>query len=156
MDEATLSRISQDPHKILGPNSAEDFVELMRDKKLREFLELLPLSQEEWLQIGQLCIDKGFSGRNVEAICAGIQTRIQDVEPPAEYYQVGFEERQRILRELARPMTFADIRDLMTRFSEFERLAEEQNQSDQFQSRVKEIVLNLSAQRTALQTLGET
>ena len=156
MDEATLSRISQDPHKILGPNHAADFVELMRDKKLRDFLELLPLSEEEWLQVGQLCIDKGFSGRNVEAICQSIQTRIQDVEPPAEYYQVGFEERQRILRELARPMHFSDIRDLMFRFSEFERLADEQNQSDQFQSRVKEIVLNLSAQRTALQTLGET
>lgn len=155
MDEATLSRISQDPHKIKGPSSAEDFVELMREKKLKDFQDMLPLSQEEWLGVGQLCIDKGFSGRNVEAICQNILTRIQDVEPPPEYYQVGFEERQRILRSLAQPMTFERIQDMMERFAEFERVADEQNQADQFQHRVKEIVLNLSAQRAALQSLGE-
>jgi hypothetical protein len=155
MDEATLSRISQDPHKIKGPCTAEDFVELMRDKKLKEFIDMIPMSEDEWLQVGQLCLDYEFSGRNVEAICQSILTKIQDVEPPPEYYQVGFAERQRILRELAQPMTFAMIAALMKRFSEFELAAEEQNQAEQFQSRVKEIVLNLSAQQAALQTLGE-
>lgn len=155
MDEATLSRISQDPHKILGPCSAEDFVELMREKKLKEFEELLPLSQEEWLKIGGLCLEYGFSGRNVESICQNILTRVQDVEPPAEYYTVGFDERQKILRGLARPLGFEEIAELMRRFSEFEQTAEAQNQQEQFQARVKEIVLNLSAQQAALQTLGE-
>jgi len=155
MDEATLSRISQDPHKILGPCSAEDFVELMREKKLKEFSDMLPLSDAEWLQVGQLCIDCRFSGRNVESICQNILTKIQDVEPPPEYYTVGFEERQKILRTLAQPMTFERIRDLMKRFSEFELAAQEQNQAEVFQNRVKEIVLNLSAQQAALQTLGE-
>lgn len=155
MDEATLSRISQDPHKIKGPCSAEDFVELMRDKKLKDFIDMLKLSDEEWLKIGQLCIDSEFSGRNVEAICQNILTKVQDVEPPPEYYKVGFAERQRILRELAKPLTYQDIHDMMKRFSEFEMAAEEQNQADQFQTRVKEIVLNLSAQKAALQTLGE-
>lgn len=154
MDEATLSRISQDPHKILGPSSAEEFVELMREKKLKEFNELLPLSDAEWLQVGQQCIDYGFSGRNVEAICQGILTDIQDVEPPPEYFQVGFAERQRMLRELARPMTFERISARMRRYRDFEQHAQESAQSDQFQSRVQEIVLNLSAQRAALQTLG--
>ena len=155
MDEATLSRISQDPHKIKGPCTAEDFVELMRDKKLKEFNDMIPMSDEEWLKVGQLCLDSDFSGRNVEAICQSILTQIQDVEPPPEYYKVGFSERQRILRELAQPMTFDMISALMKRFSEFELAAEEQNQADQFQTRVKEIVLNLSAQQAALQTLGE-
>lgn len=155
MDEATLSRISQDPHKILGPSSAEDFVELMRDKKLKDFTQMIPLSEEQWLQIGQLCIDSGFSGRNVEAICQKILTEIQDVEPPAEYYRVDFHERQRILRDLAKPMTFERIAAIMRQYSEFEQVAEEQNQAEQFQHRVKEIVLNLSAQKAALQTLGE-
>lgn len=155
MDEATLSRISQDPHKIKGPSSAEDFVELMRDKKLKEFIDMLSLNEEEWLKVGQLCLDYEFSGRNVEAICQSILTRIQDVEPPPEYYKVGFAERQRILRELARPVDFQTISEMMKRFSEFELAAEEQNQAEQFQNRVKEIVLNLSAQQAALQTLGD-
>lgn len=155
MDEATLSRISQDPHKIKGPVTPDDFVELMRDKKLKDFIDMLHLDEGEWLRVGQLCINFEFSGRNVEAICQNILTKIQDVEPPPEYYQVGFAERQRILRELARPMTFDDIHAMMKRFSEFELAANEQNQADQFQHRVKEIVLNLSAQKAALQTLGD-
>ncbi len=155
MDEATLSRISQDPHKILGPCTAEDFVELMRDKKLKEFIDMLPLTEEEWLNVGQLCLDYGFSGRNVEAICQNILTRIQDVDPPAEYYRVGFEERRQILRNLAQPMDFARIAEMMRKFSEFEKVAQEQNEADKFQHRVQEIVLNLSAQKAALQTLGE-
>jgi hypothetical protein len=155
MDEATLSRISQDPHKILGPCTAEDFVELMRDKKLKEFIDMLPLTEEEWLNVGQLCLDYGFSGRNVEAICQNILTRIQDVDPPAEYYRVGFEERRQILRNLAQPMDYARIAEMMRKFSEFEKVAQEQNESDKFQHRVQEIVLNLSAQKAALQTLGE-
>ena len=116
---------------------------------------MLPLSEAEWLEVGKLCLRYGFSGRNVEAICGAIQTEIQDVEPPAEYYQVGFAERQRILRELAQPVTFAKIAARMQKFSEFEQVAEEQNQSDAFNNRVKEIVLNLSAQRAAMQSLGE-
>jgi hypothetical protein len=155
MDEATLSRISQDPHKILGPSTPEDYVELMRDKKLKDFNDMIPVNEAQWLNLGQLCIDSGFSGRNVEAICQKILTEIQDVEPPAEYYQVGFDERQRILRSLAKPMTYERIVGLMKRYSEFEQVAEEQNQAEQFQNRVKEIVLNLSAQKAALQTLGE-
>ncbi len=151
MDEATLSRISQDPHKILGPATKEDFVELMLDKKLKDFQDMLPLSHSEWLQLGQKCIDARFSGRNVESICQKVLTEIQDVEPPDDYYQLNYEERQTMLRSLAKPMTYERIDEIMDQYARFEQAAESQNESERFQARVKEIVLNLSAQRAALE-----
>lgn len=153
MDEATLSRISQDPHKILGPVSAEDFVEMMRDKKLKEFSDLLQLSDDEWQQIGQMCIDFEFSGRNVDNICQKIQVEIQDVEPPDDYYDADFETRRKILRELAKPVNFERLKKMLEGYKEFEKVASEQVEEERFRARVEEIVLNLSAQKAAMQAL---
>lgn len=153
MDEATLSRITQDPHKIRGPVTVEDYVELMRDKKLKEFGDLLALSEEEWLEIGQLCIDWGFSGRNVDSICQKVLTEVQDVEPPDDYYQANFEERKRMLRELSKPMTRPRLEEIMRGYQTFEKEAVEQVEAERFQRRVEEIVLNLSAQRKALEAI---
>lgn len=153
MDEATLSRISQDPYKILGPSSAEDYVELMKEKKLSEFSDLLHLSDEEWLQIGQMCIDFGFSGRNVDSICQKIQVEMQDVEPPDEYYQADFETRKKILRDLAKPVDFEHLKNMLEGYKEFEKVASEQAEHERFETRVEEIVLNLSAQAAAMQAM---
>lgn len=153
MDEATLSRISQDPHKILGPVTVEDYVELMRDKKLNEFADLMELNDEEWAKIGQLCIDFNFSGRNVDNICQKIQVEIQDVEPPDEYYEADFATRKQILKDLAKPVDYARLNEMMKAYKQFETIASEQVEQERFQSRVEEIVLNLSAQKAALEAM---
>ncbi len=153
MDEATLSRITQDPYKIYGPVTPEDYVELMREKKLKEFAPLLQLNDEEWLEIGQLCIDHGFSGRNIDSICQKISTEIQDVEPPEEYYQVSFDERRKILRELAQPMTKERLCEMLDGYKKFEQEASQQTEKERFDARVQEIVLNLSAKKAALQAI---
>ena len=155
MDEATLSRITQDPYKIRGPESPEDFVELMLDKKMSEFKEMLQLDQEQWLKVGQTCIDFEFSGRNVDSICQKILVEIQDVTPPDEYYQVGFEERKQILKDLAKPITYERIIEIMEGYRTFEKEAGEQAEQERFDSRVREIVLNLSAQKKAMERLGQ-
>lgn len=154
MDEATLSRISQDPYKILGPTNAEDFVELMKEKKLNEFDDLLHLDDEEWLKIGQMCVDFEFSGRNVDSICQKIQVEIQDVEPPDEYYDSDFDTRKKILRDLAKPVDFDRLKTMLEAYKEFEKVATEGAEQERFQARVEEIVLNLSAQQAAAQMLG--
>lgn len=153
MDEATLSRISQDPYKILGPTKVEDFVELMREKKLSDFSDLLHLTDDEWQTIGQMCIDFQFSGRNVDNICQKIQVEIQDVEPPTEYYSADFDTRRKMLRELAKPVDFARLKKMLEGYKEFETVASEQVEQERFQSRVEEIVLNLSAQKAAMEAL---
>lgn len=154
MDEATLSRITQDPYKLYGPVTPEDFVELMRDKKLHEHADLLRLSPEEWLEVGRRCVEYGFSGRNVDSICRKIVTEIQDVDPPEEYYKVGFEERKRILRELSRPMDASKVLSMLQSYNRFEKEAEATAQEQRFSERVKEIVFNLSAQKAAMEMYG--
>ena len=150
MDEATLSRITQDPYRLTGPTSPEDFVDLMRDKKLKEWRDLLPLSEDEWLAVGRRCVDLGFSGRNVEALCRKIATEIEDVEPPEEFYRASFAERRRILRGLSRPVPAARVLEVMEAFAHFEKEAEAAAQRQRFSERVQEIVFNLSAQKAAL------
>ncbi len=155
MDEATLSRISQDPYKILGPVTAADFVELMREKKLSEFIDLLHLSDEQWNEIGQMCVDFGFSGRNVDSICQKIQVEIQNVEPPDEYYTADFATRKKILRDLAHPIGFERLKVMLEGYKNFEKVASAQVEEERFNARVEEIVLNLSAQAAAMKALGQ-
>ncbi len=154
MDEATLSRITQDPYKIYGPQTSEDYVELMRDKKLVEFSELLQLSEEQWAKIGDLCIELGLSGRNVDNICQKVIAEMQDVEPPVEYYKADFERRKQILRELAKPLTYEHLVQVMEGYKKFEKAALEAAEKERFQRKVQEIVLNLSARKAASQVLG--
>lgn len=154
MDEATLSRITQDPYRLQGPCTAEDFVDLMRDKKLKEFRDLLTLTDDEWLQAGRRCLEYGFSGRNVDSICRKIATEIQDVEPPEEYYKVGFEERKRILRSLAKPLDAQRLAGIMQSFHRFEQEAEKEAEQQRFQERVEEIRFHLRAQQEALRPPG--
>ncbi len=149
MDQATLSRITQDPYRLCGPTTPEDFVNLMRDKQLRDWRELLPLSEKEWLEVGSRCVDLGFSGRNVEALCRKIATEIEDVEPPEEFYRAGFTDRRRMLRELSRPVPARRVLELMEAFARFEKEAEAEAQQQRFRERVEEIVFHLSAQRAA-------
>ncbi|MEW6279348.1 MAG: AAA family ATPase, partial [Candidatus Eremiobacterota bacterium] len=56
MDQATLSRISQDPYIVKGPVTPEDFILLTRDKKLKDFADFFRLSQEDWQKLGQACV----------------------------------------------------------------------------------------------------
>jgi hypothetical protein len=135
--------------------TAEDFIELMREKKLKEFADLLPLSDEQWQSIGKMCVDFEFSGRNVDSICQKIQVEIQNVEPPDEYYQADFATRKKILRELAQPIGFERLKTMLEGYKNFEQVASQQVEEDRFNERVEEIVLNLSAQAAAMKALGQ-
>jgi ATP-dependent protease HslVU (ClpYQ) ATPase subunit len=126
----------------------------MRDKKLKEWRELLPLSEAEWQEAGQRCVEVGFSGRNVEALCRKIATEIEDVEPPEEFYRADFAQRRRILRDLSRPMPATRIREIMEAFARFEKESEAASMRKRFEERVQEIVFHLSAQKAAMGISG--
>ncbi len=50
-------------------------------------------------------------------------------------------------------MTLKRMQEIMRQYGEFEQVAETQAEAERFQSRVKEIVLNLSAQHAAMETI---
>ena len=155
MDEAALSRISQNPIRAYGPRTPEDFVKLLRDIKLRHKDAFLPLSAEEWASVGKRCADQSLSGRAVDAIAGRVLTEIEDFEEPPEYFALPFEEKTKLIAKLSRPVPGARLLAMIDDFCRFERDSQQKAEKERFLARVKEIRLALSAQQAAL-GLGAT
>jgi hypothetical protein len=121
MDEATRSRIAQNPFTVKGPESPEDFVRLMRDILLR----------------------------NVESIANNLRTYVQDFEYPDSYFRASWEDRQRLIEQLSRRVSVDEVLGRIHDFVEFNREAEEKAEKDRFEREVEEMVRQLNAGRAA-------
>jgi len=150
MDEAALSRISQNPIRAYGPRTAEDYARLLRDVKLRKKASYLPLTAADWAAVGKRFVDGALSGRAVDAIAGRVLTEIEDFEEPAEYFALSFDEKRKMIEKLSRPVPAARILKMIDDFCVFERDAQQKAEKERFLSRVKEIRLALSAQNAAL------
>ncbi len=154
MDEAALSRISQNPIRAYGPRVAEDYVRLLRDIKLKKKKAYLPLTDAEWLSVGKRCEEQKLSGRAVDNIAGRVLTEIEDFEEPPEYYALSFEEKVKLIEKLSRPVPAARLLQMIEDFCRFERDSQQKAEKERFLSRVKEIRMALSAQQAAI-GLGE-
>jgi DNA polymerase III delta prime subunit len=150
MDEATISRISQNPIRALGPVSAADFIKLFRDIKLRGKGPWLPVTDSEWMAIGDKCVAEKLSGRSVDHLAGRGLTEIEDFEEPEDYFSLSFEDKQKMIAELSRPIAAQRIHTLIEEYCRFEREAQEKSETERFINRVREIRLHLSAQRAAM------
>jgi AAA+ superfamily predicted ATPase len=150
MDEAALSRISQNPIRAYGPRTAEDFVRLLRDVKLRNKAAYLPLTDADWAAVGKRLADDGLSGRAVDAIAGRVLTEIEDFEEPPEYYALSFDEKKKLIEKLSRPVPGERILQMIEDFCRFERDSQQKAEKERFLGRVKEIRLALSAQQAAI------
>jgi hypothetical protein len=149
MDEAMTSRLTQDPKVAKGPETDADYVRLLRDVKLKSWLDLLP-PLGEWPAIGARLKLAGLSGRAVAAVAGRVSAELQDVEEPPGFFKMSFEQKQRALKERARPIGAARILEHVERYRRFDQEAAERAHRDRFQRRVEEIRLSLSAQAAAL------
>lgn len=149
MDEATISRIAQNPFSVDGPTTAKHFVTLMRDVMLEEVKPFLPEDEDEWVEIGQACVDHDLSGRNVDAICGNIRTWVQDFEYPEAYFEADSEERARIVSELARHCPKDRMMKFIDDFAQFKQKAAERAEEERFAREVDEIVRHLNASKAA-------
>ncbi|HNW44089.1 MAG TPA: AAA family ATPase [Elusimicrobiales bacterium] len=150
MDEATLSRISQNPINAAGPETPADFVRLLRDVKLKGKEAWLPISQEQWDKLGARCVAEGLAGRAVEHLAGRVITSIEDFEEPESYFSLSFEGKQKMIAELSRPVTFEKLMEMLESYCRFEKEAQRRSEEEKFLDRVKEIRFNLSAQQAAL------
>lgn len=150
MDEATLSRLSQSPLRALGPENAADYLRLLRDIKLRGMHAHLPLSDEEWNAVAGRIVAERLSGRAVDSLAGRILTAIEDFDEPEGYFTLPFEEKKKLLAELARPVRGARILEMIDEYCRFEREAERRADEERFKERVEQIRFHLSAQRAAL------
>ena len=150
MDEATLSRISQNPINALGPDSPADFVRLLRDIKLKGKGPWLPLTPEQWDKLGARCVEEGLSGRAIEHLAGRVITFIEDFEEPDSYFSLPFDGKEKVIAELSKPVSFEKIVELLESYCKFEKEAQRRSEEEKFLDRVREIRFNLSAQQAAL------
>ncbi|MBL8948959.1 MAG: AAA family ATPase [Myxococcales bacterium] len=149
MDEATISRIAQNPFQVRGPTTPEDYVRLLRDVLLRAQVRFVDATDVQWLEIGKACVDADVSGRAVESIAGNVRALIQDFEYPDEYFRADFEERARIIERLSRRIAFDKLRDLIGDYVSFHKDAEEKAARDRFEQEVDSMVRQLNAGREA-------
>ncbi len=149
MDEATVSRIAQNPFKVNGPESGADYIRLLRDIMLRDVKRHVQPEDPRWEEVGKSCIEHDLSGRNIEALANTIRSHIQDFEYPDDYFRASFEEREKIIEGLSRPVEIDEILERIEDYVEFSKDAEEQAERERFEREVDEMVRQLNAGRTA-------
>ncbi len=150
MDQAALSRLTQDPHYARGPQSGDDFIEMMRDKKLAKVRDNLRLSDAEWQAFGQRCMTEQLSGRAVDNIAGKILTDMDDVDVPDSYFSLDFDQKVAVLAERRSQVDAAQLEELVDRYVRFEREAEQRARQERFERRVTEIREQLAARIAAV------
>ncbi|PRQ09682.1 AAA family ATPase [Enhygromyxa salina] len=155
MDEATRSRIAQNPFTVPGPVGAQDFVKLMRDILLRDVRRFVNPDDPRWLEAGQACVDSKLSGRNVESITNNIRAHVQDFEYPDDYFKATLERRREIIDQYSKRVTVDDVIRRVEQFAEFQVEAEEKAARDRFENEVSDMVRQLNAGRAASERAAE-
>ncbi len=154
MDEATTSRIAQNPFRVRGPSTPGDYVRLLRDILLREENANILADQAQWESIGALCVQADLSGRAIESVAGNVRSRIQDFEYPDAYFSADFETRQRLLRELSVKVDADTVRKEVADYVEFRKDADEAAAADRFEHEVSAMVDRLNAGRAAAERLA--
>ncbi len=149
MDEATRSRIAQNPFMVHGPQTPEDYVRLMRDILLRKLKPQIAGDDPRWIEVGQACVKNSLSGRNVEAIANNIRSHVEDFEYPDEYFRATFAQREEIVAKMSRKVSIDDLLARVESYVTFQREAEEKAERERFDKDVEEMVRQLNAGRAA-------
>jgi hypothetical protein len=150
MDEATRSRIAQNPFTVKGPTTADDYVHLLRDVLLGELRQFVAVGEEaRWPEVGAALVAADLSGRSVESIAGNIRAAIQDFEYPDEYFRAGYEERGKIIDRLSRRIPIATVLQEVDDYVKFHREAEEREAKQAFDREVAQMVQQLNAGRAA-------
>ena len=150
MDEATVSRIAQNPFTVRGPTSVEDYITLLRDILLRDVRgSVSPDDAAGWAEVGKTLVEADLSGRQVESVAGNIRAHVQDFEYPARYFKADFEGRARIIAELSRAVSTQDVLERIAAYTEFQRQAEEREAAERFEREVAQMVEQLNAGRAA-------
>jgi hypothetical protein len=149
MDEATTSRIAQNPFRVRGPTSVADYVRLLRGVLLRDEQRFIEADDTQWDAIGRACVDADLSGRACESVAGNIRSIIQDFEYPDHYFAADFDTRRKMIEELSKRLSVQRVSELIANYVRFQKEAEETAAKEQFERDVEEMVQRLNAGREA-------
>lgn len=150
MDEATKSRIAQNPFTVTGPTTPEEYIKMLRDIMLRDVRKFVsPDDETGWRAVGEACVELDLSGRNCEAIANNIRAHVQDFEYPDHYFKASFEEREQIITAASKRVSAADVLERVRNYAKFNREADEKAEKERFENEVESMVRQLNAGRAA-------
>ena len=150
MDEATRSRIAQNPFTVRGPTTEGDYVHLLRDVLLGDLRPFVAHGEDAgWAEVGADLVKADLSGRSVESVANNIRAYVQDFEYPDEYFRADYERRKQLIHELSRRVDIAGVRREIADYVSFHREAEEREARDRFEREVEAMVQQLNAGRAA-------
>lgn len=150
MDEATRSRIAQNPFTVRGPTSADDYVHLLRDVLLGDLRPFVAVGEDaRWTEVGEALVRADLSGRSVESVANNIRAFVQDFEYPDEYFRADYEGRRALILRLSRRVGVADVLREVSEYVQFHRDAEEREARERFDREVDAMVQQLNAGRAA-------
>lgn len=150
MDEATRSRIAQNPFTVRGPTSADDYVHLLRDVLLGDLRPFVAVGEDaRWTEVGEALVRADLSGRSVESVANNIRAFVQDFEYPDEYFRADYEGRRALILRLSRRVGIADVLREVSEYVQFHRDAEEREARERFDREVDAMVQQLNAGRAA-------
>jgi AAA+ superfamily predicted ATPase len=109
IDDALLTRVTVKV-EVKGPTTPEDHAELMQ-LQLGSKKEYTSLTKQEWLDVGHLCHQHNFSGRDDEKIGSLAKKYISNPLAITNEYKLPAEHQQEALSKIYRPLTFAYLED---------------------------------------------
>jgi len=153
MDDATVSRITQQPFLLEGPVTAADYVHLVRDEFLGDdYKKHIDCTAAQWVEFGMLAAEKAVSGRDCAHFARRLISRIEDVNYPNGFFQADYEKRRHFLSLVRKNLEFSV---LLTEFQytlDFCLTARQKEEEDQVSSLAKELIRMEKARRRAEET----
>ncbi|MBU1219365.1 AAA family ATPase [Myxococcota bacterium] len=151
MDEATVSRLSQEPHTVKGPENKDDFIRLFRDILIgNDYSQCLEINDLQWIEIADLCLKYDLSGRDAANISRRIISYIEDFEWPKDFFQLDFATRVETIIKNRRKVKHSYIIDQINSFREFRELARNRERSEKISNLKENFYLELKARTEIL------
>lgn len=154
MDDATISRLAQQPYLLEGPTTPQEYTKLVRDHLLGEaYAPYAGLSIKQWRAFGEKAAASELSGRDCSHFARRLCALMDDVEYPEGFFDANLETRQEMLRQARRRLSAREFFEQYQYVLDFVEDARKREEEEQINTRVQNWVRDEKARRRALREL---
>jgi ATPase family associated with various cellular activities (AAA) len=148
MDEATVSRLSQDPYKVNGPESGGDYISLLKDILLgKEYVEHIEGDDKQWEIVGDLAVKLQLSGRDFANLSRRIVSKIENFEYPDGFFEGNFEKRIEFIKKSRVKIKVEDIINDINELEKFKNEASIMDRREKLENMINGISLQIDAEQ---------
>ncbi len=151
MDDATISRLAQQPYLLEGPVTPQQYTVLVRDRLLgEEYAPHAGLSARQWREFGEKAAAAGLSGRDCAHFARRLCALMDDVEYPDGFFEADPDARREMLRKTRRNLSAREFFEQYQYVMDFVKAASAREEEELVNARVREWVREERARRRAM------